>query len=611
MAGVDQAGEARLTLRAKGVIVLSLPVAVFLAGLVWISFAAAEARDAGQAVFRAAELRVEAVQLEALALDPKSPEPAIERSLARLEQMAGAGHIAPVRAALAQRSRTQPDVEPDQWRAAVGAVRLSLAPILRQQDVNLLQAGSRRAAADRRLSGGLVILGIAGPLSALLLHLFIAGRLQRRVAAVEENARRLAHGLPLQTAPPSPDEIGALEQRIAEAAVLLQAHNRELVESERRCRDLFDRAPVAYEQTDCDGNVIRLNEEVCALLKAPRERLLGRRAWTFVIPDQREAFREAMLRRIAEGVESPPFECEYQLEDGARLVVEIRESLMRGPSGEVTGLCRSLFDVTGRKLASVAARKVAQYAMELRNKNEQLAHALEAARGATEAKSRFLATVSHELRTPLNGIIGFAELLFDGKLGPMAAGHREILSDILSSSRHLLQIIGDILDLSKVEAGRMEFHPEFLPIEPLVQEVCDVIRALAERSALRIDCEIPAGFEASVDPARFKQVLYNYLSNAVKFTPPGGFIQVRIVPAETSFRLEVEDNGAGVAPEEVLKLFQDFQQLSNARANGSPGTGLGLSLTRRIVEAQGGSVGVRSAPEKGSVFTATFPIKAV
>src|SRR6185312_3786116 len=147
--------------------------------------------------------------------------------------------------------------------------------------------------------------------------------------------------------------------------------------------------------------------------------------------------------RLQGGQEACPFEGEYVLDDGTRLSVEIRENLIRNDRGEVTGTIRSLLDVTERNLAAVAARKVEQYAMELRNKNEQLGRALEAARSATVAKSRFLASVSHELRTPLNGIIGFGELLYDGKLGPVSPEQLDVLSDILTSARHLLQLIND------------------------------------------------------------------------------------------------------------------------------------------------------------------------
>jgi len=153
----------------------------------------------------------------------------------------------------------------------------------------------------------------------------------------------------------------------------------------------------------------------------------------------------------------------------------------------------------------------------------------------------------------------------------------------------------------------MEFHPEPSVLDPLVQEVRDVIRPLAERKHIGLSSDVPAGFAAVLDRSRFKQILYNYLSNAVKFTPEGGRVSVRIMPADPCFRLEVEDNGIGIPPEETSRLFQDFQQLSNRKAE--QGTGLGLALTRHIVEAQGGTVGVRSTPGSGSIFSAVLPIQ--
>jgi signal transduction histidine kinase len=215
------------------------------------------------------------------------------------------------------------------------------------------------------------------------------------------------------------------------------------------------------------------------------------------------------------------------------------------------------------------------------------------------------------LRTPLNGIIGFSEMMYDAKLGPVSADHKDVLSDILTSARHLLQLINDILDLSKVEAGKMEFHPESTRIDALVYEVRDVVRPLAEKKRLQLTIAVPDGFTAVVDQARFKQVLYNYLSNAVKFTPENGRVEVRVrCDEEQSFRLEVEDTGVGISPEEIAKLFQEFQQLPNSR-KAEQGTGLGLALTRHIVEAQGGSVSVRSVMGSGSVFAAVFPLVSV
>jgi signal transduction histidine kinase len=174
-----------------------------------------------------------------------------------------------------------------------------------------------------------------------------------------------------------------------------------------------------------------------------------------------------------------------------------------------------------------------------------------------------------------------------------------------------LQLINDVLDLSKVEAGRMEFHPELCNIERLANEVRDVIRPLAEKKDLQLNLEIQPGLMANVDTGRLKQVLYNYLSNAVKFTPNQGSVTLRIVRHdERSFRLDVEDTGIGIAADEMPRLFQEFAQLPNSRQAGQ-GTGLGLALTRHIVEAQGGTVAVQSTPGHGSVFSAILPLDVV
>ena len=155
----------------------------------------------------------------------------------------------------------------------------------------------------------------------------------------------------------------------------------------------------------------------------------------------------------------------------------------------------------------------------------------------------------------------------------------------------------------------MEFHPEPGRIDLLVHEVRDVVRPLAERKNLRVEATVPPGLSGVLDRSRFKQVLYNYLSNAVKFTPEGGYVQMRVsVDEKSELRVEVEDNGTGITPEEMPLLFKEFQQLPNSR-RAEQGTGLGLALTRLIVEAQGGSVGVRSALGKGSTFSAVLPIE--
>lgn len=246
---------------------------------------------------------------------------------------------------------------------------------------------------------------------------------------------------------------------------------------------------------------------------------------------------------------------------------------------------------------------------ETREKTAALVEENRRIQEASRMKSEFVASMSHELRTPLNAIIGFSELLRSEKAGPLNEEQREFLGDVLSSARHLLGLISDVLDLAKVEAGRMEFRPKRAEVEQLVLEVRDIIRPLASEKNLSLHIEVQADLgPVFLDPSRFQQVLYNYLSNAIKFTPAAGTITVRVTAeGPEKFRLEVEDTGIGMKAEDMSRLFVDFQQLEAGMAKRSQGTGLGLALTKRIVEAQGGSVGVRSVVGKGSTFWAVLP----
>jgi signal transduction histidine kinase/CheY-like chemotaxis protein len=257
--------------------------------------------------------------------------------------------------------------------------------------------------------------------------------------------------------------------------------------------------------------------------------------------------------------------------------------------------------------AEITERKLLED--KLRAKNSELEEQSRRVQEATRLKSEFLANMSHELRTPLNAIIGFAELMHDGKVGPVSPAHKECLADILTSSRHLLQLINDVLDLSKVEAGKMEFRPERVEVAKVIGEVKDILRGLTAKKRIRLAVEIDPGLqEVVLDPGKLKQVLYNYLSNALKFTPDGGRVTVRArLEPPGHFRLEVADTGIGIRPEDLGRLFAEFQQLDASTSKAHPGTGLGLALTKRIVEAQEGRVGVSSVVGQGSVFHAVLP----
>jgi signal transduction histidine kinase/DNA-binding response OmpR family regulator len=249
-----------------------------------------------------------------------------------------------------------------------------------------------------------------------------------------------------------------------------------------------------------------------------------------------------------------------------------------------------------------------QQASELERASATLAQKADELAKASAYKSQFLANMSHELRTPLNAIIGFSELMYDGSVPLDEDTTHEYLGDILTSGRHLLQLINDVLDLAKVEAGKLEFFAEPIELSRVVGEVLAVLRTTSAKHQVDVVTEIAEGVERLVlDPARLKQILYNYVSNALKFTPPRGRVTIRARP-ETGdrVRIEVVDTGVGIERDQLARLFGDFQQTDDgARKTG--GTGLGLALTKRLVEAQGGTVGVRSVVGEGSTFFAVLP----
>lgn len=239
---------------------------------------------------------------------------------------------------------------------------------------------------------------------------------------------------------------------------------------------------------------------------------------------------------------------------------------------------------------------------ELEEKNRRIQE-------ASRLKSEFLANMSHELRTPLNAIIGFSEFLHDGQAGEITQEQKGFLHNVLTSGHDLLRLINDVLDLSKIESGKMEFKIESVNLPILIRDMIEVIQGMLTKKQINLVTKIDPDVEVVyIDPSRFRQVLYNYLSNAIKFTPELGSVQIRIrSESPTLFRLEVEDNGIGIKPEEMKQLFVEFQQLDASTAKKYQGTGLGLALTKRIVEAQDGQVGVVSSPGKGSIFYAIIP----
>jgi signal transduction histidine kinase len=230
---------------------------------------------------------------------------------------------------------------------------------------------------------------------------------------------------------------------------------------------------------------------------------------------------------------------------------------------------------------------------------------------ANKHKSEFLANMSHELRTPLNAIIGFSEVMLNGMAGPMSGEQKEFAGDIRDSGKHLLTLINDILDLSKIEAGRMELDVAPFDLPMAMQNAMTLVQGRAERSGIRLETRIASGVtEYQGDERKFKQIVINLLSNAVKFTPEGGKVTLAAARVNGAYSISVKDTGIGIAPGDQEKIFEEFKQVGSDYARKAEGTGLGLTLTRKLVELHGGTIIVESAPGSGSTFTFTLPIEA-
>ena len=272
-----------------------------------------------------------------------------------------------------------------------------------------------------------------------------------------------------------------------------------------------------------------------------------------------------------------------------------------------------------RALESEHAREVAELTrltLELKQRSDELVEASQRALDADRLKSQFLANMSHELRTPMNSIIGFSEILIERLDQKIDEKHVSFLRHILTSGQHLLSIINDILDLSKIEAGKMEIYAEKFEIAPVVEGVCAVVRGMGRSKVPLFAVTIPPNLPPiETDLAKFKQILYNLLSNAVKFSPGSAPISISAIHVgdasdQGTISVSVRDEGIGIDPSNHDVIFHEFRQIDGSERREFGGTGLGLALVKKFVQLQGGWVRVESTPGKGSTFTFTLPVRS-
>ena len=272
-------------------------------------------------------------------------------------------------------------------------------------------------------------------------------------------------------------------------------------------------------------------------------------------------------------------------------------------------LLRSELMIAEERAARTIAEVRATMVEELERKREEAERERARAETANQAKTLFLANMSHELRTPLNAIIGFSEVLAIDGAKTLTPVEKEYVGYILQSGRHLLMLINDILDLSTVEAGRLDLQCEPTSVANIVDLVRVLVMPIAEKRRVKVSTSIEPGLPAiEADPLRLRQVLYNLISNAIKFTPDRGDVTLEAKRAGASVEIAVHDTGVGIREEDRSRLFREFEQLDSTRGMATEGTGLGLALTKKLVELHGGAIRVESTFGRGSTFTVSLPI---
>jgi PAS domain S-box-containing protein len=418
----------------------------------------------------------------------------------------------------------------------------------------------------------------------------------------------------------SPDGRLSMIADLTETREAERAHA-DLVEAERVMRALaatgsrfsmlLETAPDAILEVDADGRIVLANTEAQRLFQRSKEELFGAQVEN-LLP---ERFRGGHFAHRAHYAAHPvrrPMGAGLDLyalrKDGTELAVDINLSPLGGAeSSHVICVVR---DVSQRRSAEEKIRVLNQslerHSSELALANQELSLRNQEVERTNRLKSEFLASMSHELRTPLNTILGFSELLSEESAGPLNDKQKRFLSHIQRDAGHLLELINDVLDLSKIEAGRLELRVESFPMAVAVAEALTSIRPLAATKGIHLDSDVDTQLTLQADRLRFKEILFNLLSNAIKFTPSGGRVWIESSMMDDAVCIMVGDTGIGIALEDHEAIFESFRQASATTKGVREGTGLGLAITKRLVEHHGGRIWVESEPGHGSRFFFTL-----
>ena len=399
------------------------------------------------------------------------------------------------------------------------------------------------------------------------------------------------------------DEIGTLTSILHSVEDCSELDRKSL---EQRYAELLDSAPDAILVVDPHGRIELVNEQTVKLFGYARSELLGEPLERLMPERLRERHTEHVQRFFARPTPRPMasgLELVAARKDGSEFPIEVSLNPLRNERG--ISVSAAIRDISQRKLAEAEAR------LDAERRAAELRLARAEAEAASNAKSEFLSSMSHELRTPMNSILGFTQLLMRDVKEPLSQKHRDRLGHILQSGEHLLRLIDDILDLARIESGRVPVSLEPLSVRELLDDVVRTLAPQANEHQLQLEAApvVPDSARVTADRLRLLQILMNFGSNAIKYNCPQGRVTFSAQVRGDSVRMQVEDTGVGIAVEQQSKLFQAFQR-AGQESGPIQGTGIGLTITKKLAALMDGHVGFASTPNVGSVFWVELPLSA-
>ena len=379
--------------------------------------------------------------------------------------------------------------------------------------------------------------------------------------------------------------------------------SRELLQS------VMDNTTAVIYLKDTEGHYLLVNRQYELLFHISKAQVLGKTDHDIFPKDLADRFRSNDMK-VLETQSHLKFEEIAPQDDGLHTFISLKFPL-RDDSGVPYGICGISTDITDRKRMEEELKALTvSLEQKVLERTADLQIARDEALEATRHKSEFLASMSHELRTPLNAVIGFSEVLLEKMFGPMNEKQEEYIQDILSSGRHLLSLINDILDLNKIEAGRMDLELNTFDLPTTMAGAITLVSDSAKQHGLDLIMEFDDQLgDVTADERKVKQIILNLLSNAVKFTPDGGKIWLKADLKGDCIEIIVKDTGIGIAPDDQQRIFDEFQQVDADYTHKREGTGLGLTLAKKFVELHGGNIRVESEIGRGSTFRFTLPIR--